>query len=766
MLTSLSGALIVGALLAGSANAGDHFIQTQNRCVVRHTVGTLEIQLNVNPCADNFHTLALILCALLESTVGPHVHNVVGASNFSPDSTTPEILQQSKCSSTMVQDDKSIYWTPLVYYNHGNGSYSPIVSSTRIYYFLKPGNGTQPVKAFPKGFRMLAGGYNDRRPDTYPPRGELSYDQLQAMDPRAKAMVDRSPANARICPTTLLMAVAFSMLVFSSPAVEMVAWTRTTICEWPLVRWALVASGIDALLGTSTSPVQINLTVAPTRITGFSLTVTQLVSVSCDIISKIGFTSNVPTDMHGDFINGWNQDTLEQTMQQCNTPNAPEADLQACAPLAKSIDVKAANTCLSEGNIADEDVGLLAPITGFPGCNPYWPAESPTKPVCVASSNVGLVQPSSRLTVDEFKMNLPIANGTSETITGPSVGNMTEDYNYNYGPSSSYAATATSSYADTTTTSAESAASATETAPSSEPTSTGEITPSADVTSTGSSATGTASGSEAVPTEIAPTTTASTEDPASTGAASTGSQATSAAGVSSTESGLANEASATATDSYILGGSTGVPTSSVPAASSVASASSADPTQTTSSDPEHPVVTPGNQGSVAPTEPTLSATSYLPTSSGAPAAATNTASSTDQPVPTSASSPDNSAATGVSSTTSPANAVPTSQNANTLNPGNNSGRPKTCQQGPLPCSPPRTPEPPQQMSAPGRYPGLRFFHTSSFMTDALSHIFFFGLIHFMAVPPFLLSSRRPGSSLSLGLAYLFSLIWLALAVIP
>ncbi|KAF8747252.1 hypothetical protein RHS01_11363 [Rhizoctonia solani] len=622
MLTSLSGALIVGALLAGSANAGDHFIQTQNRQLSYTRIDPLRTP----------------------GTVGPHVHNVVGASNFSPDSTTPEILQQSKCSSTMVQDDKSIYWTPLVYYNHGNGSYSPIVSSTRIYYFLKPGNGTQPVKAFPKGFRMLAGGYNDRRPDTYPPRGELSYDQLQAMDPRIAAIKWGCSAGA------VQGEGNGGSLPGQRPYLPNDAPNGCGVLNAGLFfpscgdgrldsddHFSHMAYPLDESNGYNCPPSH------PIKYP--TIFMEHFYFPSADqpyrganqnnwILSNGDATG---LNMHGDFING------------------------ACAPLAKSIDVEAANTCLSEGNIADEDVGLLAPITGFPGCNPYWPAESPTKPVCVASSNVGLVQPSSRLTVDEFKMNLPIANGTSETITGPSVGNMTDDYNYNYGPSSSYAATATSSYADTTTTtSAESAASATETASSSEPTSTGEITPSADVTSTGSSATGTASGSEAVPTEIAPTTTASTEDPASTGAASTGSQATSAAGVSSTESGLANEASATATDSYILGVLLGSRPLLYPL------------------HPEHPVVTPGNQGSVAPTEPTLSATSYLPTSSGAPAAATNTASSTDQPVPTSASSPDNSAATGVSSTTSPANAVPTSQNANTLNPGNNSGRPKTC----------------------------------------------------------------------------------------
>lgn len=76
----------------------------------------------------------------------------------------------------------------------GNGSYTPILGSTRIYYFLKALNGTKPVVAFPQGLRMLAGGPSDSRPATYPPRGQLSYDQLQAMDPRVRLPPDmRAP---------------------------------------------------------------------------------------------------------------------------------------------------------------------------------------------------------------------------------------------------------------------------------------------------------------------------------------------------------------------------------------------------------------------------------------------------------------------------------------------------------------------------------------------------------------------------------------------
>lgn len=63
-----------------------------------------------------------------------------------------------------------------------------MIGQTRIYYFLKALNGTIPVKPFPKGFRMLGGAPADSRPQTYPPRGQLSYEQQQAMDPRVSTI--------------------------------------------------------------------------------------------------------------------------------------------------------------------------------------------------------------------------------------------------------------------------------------------------------------------------------------------------------------------------------------------------------------------------------------------------------------------------------------------------------------------------------------------------------------------------------------------------
>lgn len=610
MLTALSRAIIAGALLAGSAKAGDHFIISQCRELSYTRVDPLRTP----------------------GTVGPHVHNVVGGSIFSADSTTPEILQQSKCSSTMVQDDKSIYWTPLLYYNHGNGSYSPMISSTRIYYFLKPGNGTIPVKPFPKGFRMLGGGYSDTRPQTYPPRGQLSYEQKQALDPRINAIMWGCSAGA------VQGQGSGGSLPGQRPYLPNDAPNGCGVVNAGMFfpscgdgrldsddHFSHMAYPLDESNGYNCPPSH-PIKYLTIFIEHFYFPSAHQPYRGANMANWVLSNGDMTgLNMHGDFINGWNQDTLEQTLQQCNTPNAPEADLQNCAPLAKSLNVDAANTCLSEGNIADEDVGLAAPITGFPGCNPYWDWESRTKPTCQTTPNVGLVQPTGRFTIDEFKLNLPVANGTSsKTVTGPAGANMT-DYNYSYyGSSSSYAYTTTSSSADASSTSAP--ASTTEGALSYEATPTGE---------------------------------AKSEDPTSSvvPASPTGSSSSDVSAPSSVSTSSVAPASPTAPSSpssYEFG-QPSVPGNSPTTGAPTQTAASSGSTQTTDSN--------------VPTEPTSSnvAAQTAPTSAPTPSSA---------PAGSKGNSPVSPASSSTS--TSPANSTPAAQNANTLNPGKNSGKPKTC----------------------------------------------------------------------------------------
>ena len=65
-----------------------------------------------------------------------------------------DVLRQINCSNTEIQEDKSNYWAPPLYYKHrNNGTLSLVPSEAGIYYFHRGTN----IQRFPAGFRMIAG---------------------------------------------------------------------------------------------------------------------------------------------------------------------------------------------------------------------------------------------------------------------------------------------------------------------------------------------------------------------------------------------------------------------------------------------------------------------------------------------------------------------------------------------------------------------------------------------------------------------------------
>lgn len=91
--------------------------------------------------------------------VGAHVHAIHGGSNFGPDATAADLLT-SNCTSCAVQQDKSAYWTPALYFMHNNGTTTIVnqVGGMLAYYLLyTDGSPTEKIAAFPNGFQMVAG---------------------------------------------------------------------------------------------------------------------------------------------------------------------------------------------------------------------------------------------------------------------------------------------------------------------------------------------------------------------------------------------------------------------------------------------------------------------------------------------------------------------------------------------------------------------------------------------------------------------------------
>lgn len=79
----------------------------------------------------------------------------IGASNVNQASTYDSLLQ-SNCTSCEIQDDKSAYWTPLLYYQHSNGTFEEVPHGGMTVYYEGRGDDMN-LQPFPPGFRMVSG---------------------------------------------------------------------------------------------------------------------------------------------------------------------------------------------------------------------------------------------------------------------------------------------------------------------------------------------------------------------------------------------------------------------------------------------------------------------------------------------------------------------------------------------------------------------------------------------------------------------------------
>ncbi|QSZ31120.1 hypothetical protein DSL72_000683 [Monilinia vaccinii-corymbosi] len=99
------------------------------------------------------------------NSVGLHAHSTHGSGGLGIKSGYDELMA-SNCTSCSVTQDKSAYWTPSIYFkNAATGKFQLVeqVGGMLAYYLLYGDN----IKAFPKGFSMIAGD-NEQRNFSYP----------------------------------------------------------------------------------------------------------------------------------------------------------------------------------------------------------------------------------------------------------------------------------------------------------------------------------------------------------------------------------------------------------------------------------------------------------------------------------------------------------------------------------------------------------------------------------------------------------------------
>ncbi|KAH0113179.1 WSC-domain-containing protein, partial [Aureobasidium melanogenum] len=92
-------------------------------------------------------------------------HTISGGNGFKFDMDYAD-ARSSDCSSCPIKADLSNYWTPLLYFQHQNGTFESVHQSgdgegvyggMTVYYLQRGGPNNDELKAFPEGFRMVAG---------------------------------------------------------------------------------------------------------------------------------------------------------------------------------------------------------------------------------------------------------------------------------------------------------------------------------------------------------------------------------------------------------------------------------------------------------------------------------------------------------------------------------------------------------------------------------------------------------------------------------
>ncbi|PIL30120.1 hypothetical protein GSI_07738 [Ganoderma sinense ZZ0214-1] len=334
--------LLSVAALVAAANA-EHWIFGGSRPII-----TTRLDSIVNPDA-----------------IGSHVHSIVGASRFK-NVYDADDLTQSKCTTIPVQPDKSNYWAPTLFHrDQQTGQLTPMKTGFNIYYLMRPGPKNEPIKAFPKGLRMVAGDSTRRTYNASSFADQavsfvcLDYSGAHNNDPD---WAERPNFFDHTCPDGMRAQVFFPSCW---DGVNLDSADHKSHLAYPIQNYN---SG-DC---PSTHPVHL-----------VSLFYEMFVSV--DEYSYWGagtwvFANGDTTGYghHGDFQNGWDIDLLQEAIDTCTQA---QGNVMDCPALAAVFDQASADACVLETQYVDENIGLDAPMTILPGCNPFWDGTG-TKPAC------------------------------------------------------------------------------------------------------------------------------------------------------------------------------------------------------------------------------------------------------------------------------------------------------------------------------------------------------------------------------------------------
>ena len=293
-----------------------------------------------------------------------HVHAVVGGNAFSRNMNDPDSAKDSTATSCDIPSDRSEYWTPQLYHIEKDGTFTIVpMAGTGLYYLNRACNYSTPncdtysvpVRAFPEGFRMIAGDSTRR-----------TYNATDVAQQAISLYCDGVTYHGQFPPATCKQMRA--QVTFPS------CWDGVNVTSANFQSHVAYPSNYDGGNCPGSHPVAIIQLFSEWTYNFYDFANGKFLYSDTNFVFANGDTTG--NGFHGDFVNGWqNLTILQNSFQNCQG-STPETCEVRGYELPPGTTPQQATQPLIHPAIYEEDIGLKGnAIPKLPGNNPvYKPA--------------------------------------------------------------------------------------------------------------------------------------------------------------------------------------------------------------------------------------------------------------------------------------------------------------------------------------------------------------------------------------------------------
>jgi hypothetical protein len=287
---------------------------------------------------DGFLTEGPVDPIVNPGTQATHYHGIMGGSNFGP-TVEGDALMDSKCTTAKIKNDKSNYWVPSLFFQDPkNGTFEKVpLFYMNVYYFFEPTD--DDIKPFPVGMKMMSGDSKTRSPPkaagalNLDPDNGIPINPVQWTCPRSSYDPPSYPVNSDgttagiVDPNNKGSGSGFPLYPCDGYASPLRQDIHFPSCYNP-------AAGLDDYKNSMTFPSNVgfkqNCPKGWVHVPHIFFEVYWNTPLFDDYWTPDGKTQPFVLatgdatgySSHGDFISGWDQNTLQTIIETCDAGDA------------------------------------------------------------------------------------------------------------------------------------------------------------------------------------------------------------------------------------------------------------------------------------------------------------------------------------------------------------------------------------------------------------------------------------------------------------